>query len=108
MTIAEQRFLQDKKKQEKLYDILHDPVFLEAVVVVCDAVSTPIYEGTIESAALRGAFVSGFRQAFRELEALPKKFEAPDKPKPLPKPWSHITKEKSTFDIDDKPKPTNP
>lgn len=70
---------------------------MEAVDIVCEKVNQPIFTGTTESAALRGAFSSGVRQAFRELEQLPKGFAEKHNPKPQPKPWASYTEEKSIF-----------
>jgi hypothetical protein len=103
------RFFGVPDKRKRLEDILRDPIFMEAVDIVCDKVNQPIFTGTTESAALFGAFSSGVRQAFRELEQLPKGFEEKTDPKPQPKPWASYTKEKSVFGESATPKaaPTN-
>jgi hypothetical protein len=88
MNIREQRF--DKKKAERLLSIVTDPVFMEATDLVMDRVTVPLIGASVESAALHGAFISGVKQAFRELEDIPTLFEEKPEPKKPPIPWGHV------------------
>jgi hypothetical protein len=98
------RFYSVPAKRDRLLEILSDPIFMEATELVCDRVNQPILSGPTESAAVFGAFVSGVRQAFRELEALPTGFAEKEDPKPKKKPWEHYTQEPGLYGTPNQPK----
>lgn len=79
-------FVAQERNRVRLYELLNDPVFQEAVEIVLTPLNA-VPPTTTEAAAISGAFASGARHLVAGLHLLtkaPKKQEIKDTPKPLP------------------------